>query len=327
MAKIGIVSYNVLTEKYCNPKSYPKNDKNDLDNKQRKKKIIKLIYSWVKEEKIISLQEVSREFSSELYVFFSENSYYFLYNSYGNEYNGYMGVGIAYPSKKYSLKVCKVKRISEVFENESRDKNLCEELMESLKSHFCKKKPNSFEKAKWRKNTIVALNLECCSENKKFWVLNYHMPCAFNDDVLMLIHSACISKFIDNILNTCQNCVLCIDMNSQKDSHQYKYLTSGSNEIINELFRKQDSEWGMLYDPSNLLKSCYKEVHGSEPEYTNYSFNSRGTEEFKGTIDYIFLSKKINPYSIKKIEEPKGLLPNNEEPSDHVPLVCELVIE
>jgi mRNA deadenylase 3'-5' endonuclease subunit Ccr4 len=61
--KIKIFNYNVLTPNYCNSRKYPLNNKEHLDNHIRLINIKNLLLEQMKNESIICLQEVTRDWS------------------------------------------------------------------------------------------------------------------------------------------------------------------------------------------------------------------------------------------------------------------------
>lgn len=80
-----------------------------------------------------------------------------------------------------------------------------------------------------------------------------------------------------------------------------------------------------------VLRSCYAEVIGSEPEYTSCH------DSFYGTVDYIWYTPEAGQQQLKPIavllppavEEhvlPGACLPNHTVPSDHICLVCDFVL-
>jgi len=56
--------------------------------------------------------------------------------------------------------------------------------------------------------------------------------------------------------------------------------------------------------------------HGREPLATIYA-QMLDREEFKGTLDYIFISEAIEVVDAITLPDPQVLMPNNVEPSDH----------
>merc|ERR1719291_1119780 len=70
------------------------------------------------------------------------------------------------------------------------------------------------------------------------------------------------------------------------------------------------------------LATAYETCNGAEAQYTNY------TEDFKGTLDYIwFSSSTLAVLAISQVDEESQLtqetaLPSSTRPSDHVSLVA-----
>lgn len=118
--------------------------------------------------------------------------------------------------------------------------------------------------------------------------------------------------------------LLCGDFNSTPESAVYELLRSGSVGQEHEDFK---------VDPCGLLKrqnfthslsicTSYETCNGREADYTNY------TEDFKGTLDYIWYSSdSLAVLAISQVDEESQLtqetaLPSSTRPSDHVSLVA-----
>lgn len=71
------------------------------------------------------------------------------------------------------------------------------------------------------------------------------------------------------------------------------------------------------------FKSAMKEVLGQEPQFTNYTAN------FKGCLDYVMLrgltATHAEPLPSEAELSAETALPNSKHPSDHIPLVVDLV--
>lgn len=118
--------------------------------------------------------------------------------------------------------------------------------------------------------------------------------------------------------------LVCGDFNSTPDSAVYEYLRTGNVRSEHEDLR---------IDPCGLLKNlklghslrmstAYETCNGREADYTNY------TEEFKGTLDYIwFTSETLAVLAISQVDDESQLtqesaLPSSTRPSDHISLVA-----
>ena len=58
----------------------------------------------IRDEPIICLQEVSKEWADLYAKHFESKKYSFIHVQYGHEFNGYMGTAIAFPNSKYQMK-------------------------------------------------------------------------------------------------------------------------------------------------------------------------------------------------------------------------------
>lgn len=116
------------------------------------------------------------------------------------------------------------------------------------------------------------------------------------------------------------------DFNSTPESAVYEYLR---NAYVSE--KHED----LRHDPSGLLSrfrihmrhdleliTAYEKCTGSEARFTNY------TEDFKGTLDYIWFSPQaLNVVAVTAVDDEGELkkehaLPSSNRPSDHVSLVA-----
>ena len=104
---IRIATYNILSPNLCTQEYYPTYPKEHIEPKKRLVKILSKLSQEIKTSKplpvIFCLQEVSREWSNHLTVFFSSKEYHFITGLYGGKKNGYMGVCIAYPMSVFRL--------------------------------------------------------------------------------------------------------------------------------------------------------------------------------------------------------------------------------
>ena len=91
----------------------------------------------------------------------------------------------------------------------------------------------------------------------------------------------------------------------EKDAHGLIKHLSQTNSLRHEL----------------SLLSGYESVYKKEPEFTNF------TENFRGTLDYIWFSpESLNILAVSKVDDEgqltdEGALPSSTRPSDHISLV------
>ncbi|CAE8679490.1 unnamed protein product, partial [Polarella glacialis] len=57
--------------------------------------------------------ECSIRWSGHLHTFFQQRGYHFVTSHYGLQFDGYMGIGIAFPSRKFELLATSMQRVSE----------------------------------------------------------------------------------------------------------------------------------------------------------------------------------------------------------------------
>ena len=109
----------------------------------------------------------------------------------------------------------------------------------------------------------------------------------------------------------------------------YRLLTKGSVEAgdaaLPPAFSPSDTWVPQLKTP---MRSAYAEVHGAEPEFTDYTRNDK-SGEFSGTLDYVFLSPGVQAQCMDALPKLADAVPSPSElvPSDHWPLAGTLVVE
>merc|ERR1719384_2069998 len=118
--------------------------------------------------------------------------------------------------------------------------------------------------------------------------------------------------------------LICGDFNSTPESAVYEYLRRG---------QVRENHPDLQNDPCGIVKqltlrhslpmaTAYETCNGREAQYTNY------TEDFKGTLDYIWFSPDaLAVLAISQVDDESQLtletaLPSSTRPSDHVSLVA-----
>ncbi|CAK9103165.1 Carbon catabolite repressor protein 4 homolog 1 (CCR4 homolog 1) [Durusdinium trenchii] len=157
-------------------------------------------------------------------------------------------------------------------------------------------------------------------------VVNTHILCDPSSSDVKLWQSFLLINSLEQLGWNHWPLLLAGDFNSTPDSAVYEYLKQGTINGAHEDLR---------YDPSGLLSRFRMNMHhnlelstayaactGHEAEFTNY------TEDFKGTLDYIWFSPQVlEVVAITQVDEECELrkeqaLPSSTCPSDHVSLVA-----
>ena len=189
-----------------------------------------------------------------------------------------------------------------------------------------------WHKAKYRHNTVIAVQLST-SKGGKFWIGNYHMPCAFWSPPLMSIHTALLGQYMETLSkNDKIPFVLAGDFNFSPEKAQYEIMVNGKlSALSTDAMPVFPSWWDSNWKPTLKcgLRSAYKEHFGEEPDCTNYAFIDPGPDPFIDTLDYIFLSKNINVLDARELPnrlDINGPMPNKKFESDHLLLCSDLEI-
>ena len=138
LAKIRVVSYNVLSPNLATPASYPTLKPDHLDPAKRLEAVLYKIeqeinptspYSSQQQQQqqpsqrpvIVCLQEVSYDWAGALHTFFANRGYHFVTGLYGRPFNGYMGVAMAWPTSWFETVHVDMARLSDTRESWPRE--------------------------------------------------------------------------------------------------------------------------------------------------------------------------------------------------------------
>jgi len=269
-----------------------------------------------------------------------------------------MGVGIAIPKNIYNINDVYINRISDTYVEEYKEKktsydnnnnnnnNNNKGILITIKNQFknifskiktliginknnIKDKLDPWYESNKKMNQMIIVKLDKKDDNNNnnnnsFYVGTYHMPCMFKLPAVMMIHCAASTKYIQKIANG-KPYIFCGDFNIMPDSLMYDMLISGKGNMSTfNLLPYNNFQFNV--EP---LKSAYKEYNNKEPLYTNYAQTKGSSTLFKGTLDYIFLSKEWNVKNVIQLpnEYPENGLPSITEPSDHILLGTTLSIK
>lgn len=125
---VRVVSYNVLSSRLARADYFNHCDPSNLEAKVRLPRILQKIEDEMNRSSettssytpptIFCLQEVSREWSGSLHVFFANRGYHMVTGLYGGRFNGYMGIAVAYPTECFETLDVDVLRLADHREGE-----------------------------------------------------------------------------------------------------------------------------------------------------------------------------------------------------------------
>lgn len=348
-SSIRVVSYNILSSYLFKPRNFIGKDYREewsidnLDNRTRLNMIIEKLSKEIHNgfdkhfgfsKTVICLQEVDIHSADIIQVAMSKINYNFIYRAYGNRFNGYMGTALLIPLEMEVLSIdsfC----LSEGKKWPSCKDTKLEKTLRylSLGYIYPEKTYYGWNNAKYRKN--IQLTAEIRSGDSTFLLSTVHLPCKFKYESVMLTYCTLAMEHLYNLSNSCGNIpyILAGDFNVQPDLECYNMITTehidtiSIDEIFEEEFPPSD-----LWRPYNVdfdkMTSSIAALKGKDPEWTTKCHTDIfDCEPFQGCLDYIFVS---NDWSVaNSFEEPEDLrrnLPNMEEPSDHLLMWTEVML-
>jgi len=354
--EVEVVTYNVLSSELSKDSYYWHNSREDLDPPTRLKRVFKKLLPMMHRNAIICLQECSMLWVGEFHSFFQQRGYHFVASTYGWHFNGSMGVGIAFPIRRYEAKNVSIQRVSAMTHGISRNHKTSGgsngdrlDALLDLAGYFTspffrvdagaasnegnedEEQPETdvWEYSRARQNTMVALKLEPRQNvHRPFVVATYHMPCAYWSPQVMVIHTALAAQCAHKFANG-HPLILAGDWNFKPGSAPYQLLTTARLPVTNPAHPGHiDGESWRIDSGLEAMKSAYAEKNsGGEPEFTNYAWVKDDTDPFIGTLDYIFVSQSTEVVSIGKLPALRSCrdpFPTSEEPSDHLMLSARL---
>lgn len=318
--KIKIITYNLLSSEFANSINYSFVDSNSLINNNRFKLVCDKLNKHINQSTIFCLQEISLEWVGKLSLFFNEKKFNFNYINYGKNYSGYMGIGIAVPNNIITKDIY-IKRVMDLKYWPHHSYSYYD-YIKSWLTFTPLDNYDSWVYSQFKNNYIMVYHIQI--DKNDIVLANYHMPCAYNNHDIMIMHASLTLKYIDDIAKKIgtPDIIYAGDFNAIIESECYKYLTTGEydNKIFDRAFPNCDK-----WRPDNklFLSSSYKEIHNKEPLYTNNTI-SNGVP-FSGCLDYILFNKNGNFKAKQSNVEECGSppFPSKKEPSDHLLLWTE----
>jgi len=306
---IRIISYNILAPVTINGDHHKLSCSDECISWENRFKLIKKEV-MDQDPDIITFQEAQTDkIYNYIFNYFNSKGYYGYYIPQKNPNSGIesdkknFGVVILFKTKRFfSLKIGTIDfhKIGE----EYLVKNNLIKFRDKIKKRY----------------TSLVLKLKDKKTNKEFYVVTVHLESNPKYDDIKNFQGYITMKYINKLSNDDKiGVVLTGDFNSKPDSSNYVGITTGKS--INK-FDMEDFDYPrpFLNTPDIFtkypLKSCYKEIIGHEPAYTNF------TRNFKATLDYIFVNSNFNVLGVmqelshKYIKNMKSV-PDENFPSDH----------
>jgi len=312
MSKIEVFQWNVLSQAFCNRKTYDEEHYADqaLDGEKRREKLSAFITEAIKVKRIIVLHEVDIVLRGHLAVLCDKHNYGFQCQGHGYWRNGYMGSAIMWPPE-YSLEgmefIILADRIRERIKDPIpvRRPGWIEWIFSPIVSGYkwatgVKDPINYYRAAVGRTNVLLHATLQLRGERIHVWA--YHMPCAFRALPIMDYHANELVHIIHEAEEGRH--VLCMDGNFQPYTELYNTFVE-----------------------AGFLSAAFA-MNGDEPEWTNRSVSKWGGE-FTGTLDYVWFidtsdDTSLQTYEVEfaKLDNLEGgkapFLPTVDFPSDHL---------
>eukprot|EP00930_Biecheleria_cincta_P098284 TRINITY_DN89958_c0_g1_i1.p1 TRINITY_DN89958_c0_g1~~TRINITY_DN89958_c0_g1_i1.p1 ORF type:complete len:491 (+),score=68.58 TRINITY_DN89958_c0_g1_i1:22-1494(+) len=185
-------------------------------------------------------------------------------------------------------------------------------------------------KARGKDNTLIAVHLQSTEQAEQcVWIGCYHMPCAFREPQLMVMHAALAIQQVQRLAITTKSpCIVAGDWNTKPGDEAYRLITTGDimqNSDAYPVVVEADNWKPKLQFP---MYSAYCKHHGREPDFTNFA-QVEESEPFIDTLDYIFCSPQLRVCDAPALphrDSVAGPLPIASEPSDHILLAATLEI-
>jgi mRNA deadenylase 3'-5' endonuclease subunit Ccr4 len=312
-------------------------NKDDINEKTRRKRTAKLITQWMKEGKIIALQELCDWWEPFFNVHFNNNNYHLISKQYSH---GKLGIGIAYPRDIYELLIINVFTPGDSYNRMLIDGLPMNKIIKTSRTdNFTTAITHLYEGSRLD-NKCISIKLRIRDNpTKEFWVSTYHMPCKY--DKLVIMHSHIVS-IMCHLNHLCEKLPIIFmgDLNIVPKSTSYDLLL---NHIVSEdilkLFKysgnrmhpfKSADETFNIADKLIKFASAWKDVNGIEPNYTNVCITKE--KKFIDTLDYVLyrglipiqckFDNRITDYPEACNQIPH---PTSRCASDHLPIIGKFV--
>lgn len=330
-SSIKVITFNVLSSALSTPNVYHRNTASQLDPERRFKLLKEILEDYIHNDYIICLQEVSKDWRSNLETFFFDKGYRFVVDNYNHPYTGCMGVGIAFNPLIYDLEKCKIECIGRTIKDvvaipkkPAKVAGYTDWLWNNPVGRYfyppVKEDRPYHEHVKSHSNTMIMLQLSMLSggDRRSFCIATYHAPCKFWDENIMVSHCVLCRVALSNFFTGPS--IMCGDFNIKPGTVSYMYMNGiGPLQVEPELFNAAEKHRSNAY-------SAYRKYHNTEPQYTTCSSLKLDgkIKPFTGSIDYIWLFDDESSWDeswkvkgAKVVPDDGKCLPNDTHPSDH----------
>ena len=339
---IDTATYNVLSPQLCDNNTFNLCNADDINGKIRWKRTAKLLTQWMKEGKIIALQELCDWWEPSINVHFISSNYHLLsrQHSYGK-----LGVGIAYPNDLYELVNYNVfnpgmsyNRI--LIDGLSMSKITKKSSTDNFNATDINTSVSYFNEGSFLDNKCISIRLRRKDNpSQEFWVSTYHMPCKYDKPIIMYSHIASIMCHLNHLCDKLP-VIFMGDLNIVPKSISYDLLISRTiPEDMLKLFKysgnrsypfKSNDENFNPTDRLITIGSAWKDVNGKEPNYTNVCITRE--KKFIDTLDYV-LYRGLIPvtceFDNRTTDYPEACNqvphPTSRCASDHLPIIGSFV--
>lgn len=333
-----VVSYNILSSSLAGSSHFPSCDPANLGAAVRLKRVLTKLEAPVAARSIICLQEVSLAWSGPLHAFFANRGFHLMLTSHGSYFSGYMGEALAFPLDLFEAVDLRIERLTDMMDWPVRRKDggffgmtetFCGRLRKAWHALMGSPRPSKravrepWDHARGRLNRFIFARLRSRTNGAKICVATYHMPCVFWSPPVMLIHSALVVRSFQRLCGS-DDGILAGDFNIKPADSSYEMILKGKIEPSNDDFPPKcpdgtpPEKWFPM--PLVPMKSAYREVLGSEPDFTNFA-KVENQPEFIETLDYMFCTQGVDIVDVIRLphrQAVQGPFPDASEPSDHV---------
>jgi 2',5'-phosphodiesterase len=265
--QLRVVSYNVLSSSLSAPTFFAHSLEKHCSPRHRLEKLLTKLDAEVELGAVVCLQEVSLAWTGRLHAYFAAKRYTFVNSNYGNRNNNFMGVGVAFPSTRYALRMADLSVIADTKSggwNAPRtagaarppapaapepswadalgswfrravgqlpDCSPANRTSEASSDPAADEANEAWNLSKSKFNVMVSLRLRPLQDgeddSREVVVATYHTPCVYWSPGAMTIHCALATQKVQTLAEGRFPYILTGDFNIKPGSPQYALLTTG----------------------------------------------------------------------------------------------------